>query len=209
MHGCGLVGFGADGVQGGVDPAAVAAMTFKDPFGITYWKPEVVNLIAAALPSLWVVSEQGSSQLANMPAVRMAFLGQRSDVPSTASEPVKAADWHQYSLSIGQSVLASYGLAWLGGGLQRYLFSIPDSAELLKQASGSLGPVLTLSQSAFAALNMQQQPYGGSGISAWWANRSTMQKVAIIGAGVVVVGGATGLVTWGKRRRKAHTILAL
>jgi hypothetical protein len=208
MYGYGCA-FGADPASaGGVDPAAVAAVTVKDSIGLTYWKPEVMNAIQAALPELWVVNEQSSDPTGLMQAVRVANLGLRSDVPSSAATPMSAAGWYSAAVGAAQSVLASYGMVWPGGGLQRYLFAVPDSIEVLKQAS-ALAPILTLSPSAFAAINAQLQVVGGSptGLSAWWSARSGLQKVAIVGGGILVLGTATGMLKLGKRRRKSPSAL--
>lgn len=197
-----LRGFGANDPltdAGTIDPKMIAQLTVKDAIGITYWKQEWINQIGSMLPGLWVVSERSSSPFATEIAVRSALLGQRSDVPSSAVEPVKAVDWFQISVGGGQNVLASYGFALPVVGMNKYLFSIPDSIELLKQAS-AYAPVMTLSPSAFAAINAQG---GGGGVLAptggWWTEQKTITKVAIVGA--VVLAGGFALGFWGKKRR--------
>lgn len=210
MYGYGCA-FGADAIppaSGGVDPAAVAAMTNKDGLGITYWKPEVMNLIIASLQGLVVLNEQTSDPTGMMQAVRVANIGLLSEAASSASAPVAASAWYSTALGASQSVLASYGLAWPGGGLQRYLFAVPDSVALLQQAS-AMAPVLALSTSAFAAINAQQQGGGGgaTGLSAWWSARSSLQKVAIVGGGVLVLGTATGMFSLGKRRLRSASAI--
>jgi hypothetical protein len=204
MRGLGFRGFGADPITDastGVDPTTFAGLTVKDAIGITYWKPEVGQLIVNQLGSLFggtVTTTQSADGKVTAQAIQL--IGQ-ADVQSSATAPTGGSDLYKQALASDQSVLASYGLAVPSTALQKYLFNVPNSIDFLKTTS-AVAPVLTLSQSAMVAINAQGggAPAASSGMSAWWSKQQTVTKVAVVG-GVVVVGGfALGL--WGKKRRR-------
>ncbi len=196
-----------------VDAAAIAAMTMTDSKGYRYWTPAMAKIITDGLPVWWVVNEYSvaiPSTLGSAVVARVSL--EKPDAAPVSrpagTEPFTAVDWVNQSVSAKVNVLASVGFAFPTTGLERYLFAVPSQEDLLRAASAA-APILYATGMATGDLVPGTFGSGATGISAWWSNRSTVQKVAIVGGGLLVVGGATGLITWGKRRRKAHTIVAL